>query len=1162
MSNDNNLKKKCARRPKRAERNVTMNKFLNIISSDVEAVKRLTYDERNELAARINAADPCNIFEEAGTTSNPDKRRIICPNCGNGEGNDHTPVDVTFKDGQWLYNCFKCNEFSGNLLKIIAHEQNLNLSVADDFAKALAIGAAIIGENVSTTDYRTSRNITRKKNSRSKTNSKVYELPEPAAEYERLAEARGNVEKFFADRTDWRKLPKEIFERLGWGVLWDYCHPANNFKFPAVIIPNDRNGILARQIDGDAKSNITPTVTTTIVKPTADKILFVVEGAIDGASIAHVTNFQYGVIAIGGTSGTKNLPPRLNELFSNDAPKPKIILLLDNDGVDPKTNKNPGQDAAAKILPKLRDMGFITVNRVICDEPRRDPNKILADDGEQNLRERIEKIIEDARGEFEELENQMSEKTSGTTNDTTNDQSATVPANDTDIPELPKTAIEDWEADNGKINPEFLPKIVDANNLLESMTPETITAGIAQSSKIKRAVAICEVYNIDVIAESATNFRAKLDIARNRAAAQIKANNDPEKISVEAQALKTLSMTNWNKAIADEVAKLKRARKKYLQMEAIRAEQEAAKKGREERAAARQSDIEKLDELRKEAQTTKRDAEIISRINSACDWKLDRHGEPVEVKDTAANAELIFGNDPNLDGAIGFDEFQQADVILKKLPWHNSDQSVGELFKNRDGSELRVYLRKNYSEFGKNAQSVDDFLIRFSNQHCFHPVKEFFANLPAWDGKTRAETIFIDFLRVDDTPYAREVTLNWLIAAVARIYFPGCRYQTALIVNGDQGIGKSYIFERLGGKWFGVLNTNVEDSHCVDEIQNLWIGEFREMKAMKKSDRDAIKSFIDTAEDNRRPPYGRRTEKTKRHIIFGITTNDPEFLNDPTGNRRFPILECHNERGKFIEGLTDDYIAQVWAEVKIKFKELFTDETGHFRFDEKKLSLSSETKNLVEEIASRHMRDDGLINEIKAFVDVAIPPRVIWQLFSREERRKFCVDRQIYIAGGKAELEFKRRAIGGRNVEADIRKIYELLSEQNENKFFRQVSNGSNDAAIVIYGAERRQHISAGEILNEGFAPTDKRVSMRRIGEILPTLDGWKLGNRIQNDTAYKDQKKVYWRVDKLEETSPEPKPETPTNEQNSAQSTTTNEPETSNDDFFGGEFLTENPPF
>lgn len=176
-------------------------------------------------------------------------------------------------------------------------------------------------------------------------------------------------------------------------------------------------------------------------------------------------------------------------------------------------------------------------------------------------------------------------------------------------------------------------------------------------------------------------------------------------------------------------------------MEAIRAEQEAAKKGREKRAAARQSDIEKLDELRKEAQTTARDAEIVSRINSACDWKLDRHGEPVEVKDTAANAELIFGNDPNIDGAIGFDEFQQADVILKKLPWHNSDQSVGELFKNRDGAELRFYLRKNYSEFGKNAQSIDDALIRFSNQHRFHPVKEFFWNLPEWDGTPRAEEL-------------------------------------------------------------------------------------------------------------------------------------------------------------------------------------------------------------------------------------------------------------------------------------------------------------------------------------------------------------------------------------------------------------------------------------
>lgn len=103
------------------------------------------------------------------------------------------------------------------------------------------------------------------------------------------------------------------------------------------------------------------------------------------------------------------------------------------------------------------------------------------------------------------------------------------PLADLNISDEIKAEIKNWEADNGKINPELLTKIIAAKKFLDDFTPETITAGIAQSRNIKRAVAICEVYDIDGIAESAANFRAKLDIARKRAAAQIKATNDPKK---------------------------------------------------------------------------------------------------------------------------------------------------------------------------------------------------------------------------------------------------------------------------------------------------------------------------------------------------------------------------------------------------------------------------------------------------------------------------------------------------------------------------------------------------------------------------------------------------------------------------------------------------------
>ncbi len=64
------------------------------------------------------------------------------------------------------------------------------------------------------------------------------------------------------------------------------------------------------------------------------------------------------------------------------------------------------------------------------------------------------------------------------------------------------------------------------------------------------------------------------------------------------------------------------------------------------------------------------------------------------------------------------------------------------------------------------------------------------------------DTLLIDYLGADDTPYVRAVTRKTLVAAVARIYRPGVKFDSILVLNGAQGIGKSTLFARLGGQWY------------------------------------------------------------------------------------------------------------------------------------------------------------------------------------------------------------------------------------------------------------------------------------------------------------------------------------------------------------------------
>ena len=41
-----------------------------------------------------------------------------------------------------------------------------------------------------------------------------------------------------------------------------------------------------------------------------------------------------------------------------------------------------------------------------------------------------------------------------------------------------------------------------------------------------------------------------------------------------------------------------------------------------------------------------------------------------------------------------------------------------------------------------------------------------------------------------------------MVAAVARVYQPGIKFDSVVVLVGSQGMGKSSFFAKLGGKWF------------------------------------------------------------------------------------------------------------------------------------------------------------------------------------------------------------------------------------------------------------------------------------------------------------------------------------------------------------------------
>ena len=90
-------------------------------------------------------------------------------------------------------------------------------------------------------------------------------------------------------------------------------------------------------------------------------------------------------------------------------------------------------------------------------------------------------------------------------------------------------------------------------------------------------------------------------------------------------------------------------------------------------------------------------------------------------------------------------------------------------------------------------------------------------------GRTeRLDTLLIDYLGAEDTPYVRAVTRKTFTAAVASIE-PGIKFDSILVLNGPQGIGKSTLFALLGKDWYSdsLSISDMKDKTAAEKLQGI-----------------------------------------------------------------------------------------------------------------------------------------------------------------------------------------------------------------------------------------------------------------------------------------------------------------------------------------------------
>ena len=341
----------------------------------------------------------------------------------------------------------------------------------------------------------------------------------------------------------------------------------------------------------------------------------------------------------------------------------------------------------------------------------------------------------------------------------------------------------------------------------------------------------------------------------------------------------------------------------------------------------------------------------------------------LEVEATIQNLLLIFDNDPGLRG-ICLNELTGFVQITRPVPWK---KELSE-WKNADDGCLFVYLAEKYTSFRR--QDIIDVMMQKAIDRKFHPIKDYLRGLPEWDGQPRAETIFIDYLGAEDNDYSREAAKRWLLAAVSRIYNPGCKFDYVPVLSGPAGIGKSTLASKLGGAWFSdsLSLEDMRDKTAAEKIQGIWIMEIGELKGMRKVDVESVKSFISRQVDQYRPSYGRTVECHPRSCVCIGTSNAGDYLRDITGNRRFWPIPVSGTSAKRPWKMTEEEVGQIWAEIMFIYEAM----------GERSLELPKEVRKIAEQKQMEALESDERAGIIEEYLARKLPEN--WMSMDRSER--------------------------------------------------------------------------------------------------------------------------------------------------------------------------------
>lgn len=430
------------------------------------------------------------------------------------------------------------------------------------------------------------------------------------------------------------------------------------------------------------------------------------------------------------------------------------------------------------------------------------------------------------------------------------------------------------------------------------------------------------------------------------------------------------------------------------------------------------------------------------------------------------NLKKILNGDSKLKGAIQYNVFTyEIDVTRPmKLNGRTLSGAIDDLIIR----EIRAYIATKY-KLDYKKPDIADILEVVAGEHSYNPLKDYLESCESEYKELVNQRDPFDILRhylnIKDDEYNRIIMDLFFRGAVAKVFDSTVKFDFVLDLTGRQGVGKTQFFEGLfTHKYFTTIETFTDKDDKARMVRN-WCVFDDEMVASKKASFSELKKFITETKLEFRPPYASSDRRLPKSFIIVRATNDHDYLNDLTGERRFLVAEVHKDTA---------YKGRKWTE---KDRRAFWGAMVMAWRANQVLNLTDEQEKLVNEVRSCYKFVDETLEDLERYLGTPYPKRM-YQFPPTDRTRYYYIYDMInhgYHMGAN-----------GVEITLDIEKYGELVERDKMaiNLFFTEVYpdkipnvKDKNKIKKIMQSKEdweARESLRFGKSIKRGFAKIKK----------------------------------------------------------------------------------------